>query len=126
VRRRFAIASLFFGWLCANGAILDTAQIFAWARMFTGYTQTLTMADALQETFDASKPCPICLAVAKAKAASQKQAPQSVERSAEKLLLACEVPAKILIPPSTREWTDAPSRIALTRTERVPVPPPRA
>ena len=126
MRRTLAIACLFVAWICANGAVWDTAQVFAWARMFTGYTQTQTVTAALDETFDASKPCPICRAVAKAKEAAQKQAPQTVERSSEKLLLACEVPAKILIPPAKHEWTDVPPRLALTRTERVPVPPPRA
>ena len=115
-----------FAWLCANGALWDVAQIFAWAKMFTGYTQTLSVTAALEQTFDASKPCEFCRAVAKAKDLEQKQAPQSVERSAERLLLACETPAKIVIESPFTEWPDAPSRAALTRTEQVPVPPPRA
>jgi len=126
VRRHVAIVSLLFAWLCANGAVWDVAQIFAWARMFTGYTQTLSVTAALTETFDASKPCDLCLNIAKAKAAEQKQAPQTIERSAEKIFLACETPAKILLEPAIRDWADAPWRAAVTRTEAVPVPPPRA
>ena len=126
MRRTLAIASLFVAWICANGAVWDVVQIFAWARMFTGYTQTQTVTAAIEETFDGSKPCPICRAVAKAKEAAHKQAPQSVERSAEKLLLACEFPEKLLIGPSADGWPDAAVRSGPVRIEPVPVPPPRA
>jgi hypothetical protein len=126
VRRAFPTACLLFAWICANGAIWDAVQFFAWARMFTGFTQTLSVRAALNETFDATKPCAICCAVAKAREAEQKQAPQPIERSAEKLLLACEPPPRVVIEPPLAEWPDATSRVAPTRTERVPVPPPRA
>ena len=54
-------------WLCANGALLDLVQVFAWSRMFAGYTQTMTVGAALRETFDPAKPCELCLGVADAK-----------------------------------------------------------
>jgi hypothetical protein len=126
VRRAFPTAALIFAWLCANGAIWDAAQIFAWAKMFTGYAQTLSLGAALAQTFDASKPCDMCVSVAKAKDLAQKQAPQSIERAVEKILLACEVPARVVIEVPFAEWPPARSRVALVRTEQVPVPPPRA
>ena len=126
VRRAFPTACLLFAWLCANGAIWDVAQLFAWARMFTGYAQTLSVTAALEETFDASKPCDLCRSVAKATEGEQRQPPQSLGRSVEKILLACEVPAGVVIEAPFAEWPHAPSRVALTRTEQVPVPPPRA
>ena len=53
MRRKFAVLSLAFAWLCANGAIWDAAQVVAWAKMFAGYAQTLSVSAALEETFDA-------------------------------------------------------------------------
>jgi hypothetical protein len=125
VRRAFPTACLVFAWLCANGAIWDAAQLFAWAKMFTGYAQTLSVTAALAETFDPSKPCAMCRKVAKAKESGQKEAPQSLERAVEKIFLTCEVPARVVIEAPFVEWPAAQSRTALVRTEQVPVPPPR-
>ena len=85
-QRTFAIASLIFAWICANGAVWDAVQVFAWARMFAGYAHTLPVRAALRETFDPGKPCEICMAVAKAKEAERKQAPRPLERSTAKLV----------------------------------------
>ena len=94
--------------------------------MFAGYAQTLPMRAALAETFDARKPCELCVSVAKAKELGQKQAPPTVERTAEKILLACETPPRAVFAVPLDGWPDAPARVALTRTDAVPVPPPRA
>ncbi|MBI5771546.1 MAG: hypothetical protein HZA93_27480 [Verrucomicrobia bacterium] len=126
MRRAFPTAALIFAWLCANGALWDAAQLFAWAKMFAGYAQTLTVTHAIEQTFDASKPCEMCVSIAKAKEIEQTRAPQSIEHSTEKLVLACELPPRTVFEVPRLEWPDAPSRVALIRTERVPVPPPRA
>ena len=125
VRRTIAIAGLLLAWICANGAVWDVVQVFAWARMFAGYVHVLPVRAALSETFDSSKPCEFCIAVAKAKETEQKQTPQQIERSVEKLVLACEAPEKILIPPSACEWPADPLHFGVVRIEPVPVPPPR-
>ena len=126
VQRTIAIASLIFAWICANGAVWDAVQVFAWARMFADYAHTLPVGTALRETFDPGKPCAICLAVAKAKEAEQKQAPRPLERSTAKLVLACETQEKIQIVPLPRAWPAVPDRTGAIRSEPVPVPPPRA
>ena len=127
VRRPLPTACLIFAWLCANGAIWDAAQILAWAKMFAGYAQTLSVGAALEETFDSSKPCDMCRTVAKAKEAEQQQTAQTIERATEgKLLLACEIPARVVIEVPFAAWPDVASRLAPLRTEPVPVPPPRA
>ena len=125
VRRTLAIASLLLAWICANGAVWDVVQVFAWARMFAGYAHVLPVQAALSETFDSNKPCPICLAVAKAKETEHRQSPQQIERSAEKLVLACEASERVLIQPSAQEWPADPAHPGLVRIEPVPVPPPR-
>ena len=67
MRRTFCITCLLFAWLCANDVLWNAVQVFAWARMFTGYTRALTVSEALCETFDLSKPCDLCKTVSKAK-----------------------------------------------------------
>ena len=126
VRRRVAIVSLFFAWVCANGAIWDAAQVFAWGKMFAGYTQTMGIADALRATFDPAKPCEMCVGVANAKETARQQLPQAVESSAEKLLLALHTSAPIVLVNSAAEWPAVLASAAPVRTESVPVPPPRA
>ena len=106
MQRTFAIASLILAWICANGAVWDAVQVFAWARMFAGYSHTLPARAALRETFDPGKPCAICLAVAKAKEAEQKQAPRPLERSTAKLVLACETQEKTqIVPLPQQDWS---------------------
>jgi len=126
VWRTFAISSLFFAWICANGAVWDAVQVFAWARMFASYSHTLPARAALRETFDPGKPCAICMAVAKAKEAERKQAPRPLERSTAKLVLACETAEKPLIVPLPDAWPAVPVHTGSIRIEPVPVPPPRA
>jgi hypothetical protein len=126
VRKNVAILSLLFAWLCANGALLDGVQVFAWAKMFAGYTQTMTVAAALRETFDPAKPCEMCLGVAAAKDTARKQLPASVENSTEKIVLALEAANKIVQAPVPDAWPPLAAVAALSRSEAVPVPPPRA
>jgi hypothetical protein len=125
VRKNVSVAGLLLAWLCANGAVWDIAQVFAWGRMFVGYTQTMTVAAALRETFNPAKPCEMCVTVSTAKTAEQQQAPVALERAIEKLVLVCESPAPIIFVASSREWPAVLASAAPGRVEAVPVPPPR-
>lgn len=126
MRRKSAIFSLLFAWLCANGALLDGVQVFAWVKMFAGYTQTMSVPAALRETFDPTKPCEMCVGVASAKDTTRKQLPSSVERSAEKITLALQPTPVLVIAPHAPAWPEVLPVAAVTRCESVPVPPPRA
>lgn len=126
MRKNIAIFSLLFAWLCANGALLDVVQVLAWGKMFAGYTQTMSVAAALRETFDPAKPCAMCLGVAEAKEATKQQRPATVESSAEKLLLAYHANAIFVVPHSPGDWPAALASVVPSRTDPVPVPPPRA
>jgi hypothetical protein len=125
VRKHLATLSLLFAWLCANGALSDVAQIFAWSRMFTEYARVLPVSAALTETFDASKPCELCLAVKETRQADAKQSP-ALASSAEKLLLSCNATAPIVFTPPATDWPAAIHWSLCTRVDAVPVPPPRA
>lgn len=126
MRRSVAIVSLFFAWLCANGAIWDVVQVVAWTRMFAGYTGSLSVRDALRETFDPAKPCDLCVVVAKAKAPEQTSTPQSTERATQKLTLACDSAELTVFVSPDRAWPEMGPPVAFRRVEPVPLPPPRA
>ena len=126
VRKKFAIFSLLFAWLCANGALLDGVQVFAWAKMFAGYARVLPVGEALRVTFDPMKPCDLCLGIASAKETAKQQLPQSSERSSEKVQLACHANSVFVVQQTPDEWPAALASAAPRRVEKVPVPPPRA
>jgi hypothetical protein len=126
VRRRIATFSLLFAWVCANGAIWDAVQVFAWGKMFAGYSQTMSVSAALRATFDPEKPCEMCVGVATAKETAKQQLPQSVEQSAEKLQLAIQSSSVIVFETSATPWPATLASAAPVRSEAVPVPPPRA
>ncbi len=127
VRKNLSIAALLFAWLCANGALLDFVQVFAWGKMFSENACTMSVTAALQATFDPAQACDICVSVAAAKDSTEKQSPASVERaSAEKLLLALHAPARPFFISPAADWPETLASVAPSRTESVPVPPPRA
>jgi hypothetical protein len=125
VRKKSATVCLLLAWLCANGAVSDLAQIFAWGRMFSGYARVLSVNEALAETFDASKPCDLCVAVQETR--ENDSQPQAVAASSQKLFLACaSTMVAQLLPPPVGKWPAASDWIVATRIEPVPVRPPRA
>jgi hypothetical protein len=126
MRKPLASLSLLVAWLCANGAIWDAAQLLVWGKMFSDNARVMRVGAALAATFDPAKACQLCAGVATAKETARQQLPQSVERSAEKLLLALPSPAPALSAPPAPAWPRPVAQRALARADAVPVPPPRA
>lgn len=126
MRKKTALFALLLAWLCANGVLLDAAQVLAWAKMFAGYSNTMSVAAALDATFDPAKPCNLCVGISTARDAAKQQLPQAVERTAEKLLLALHRPDPIVLTNDTGDWPAMLASVAPSRTDSVPVPPPRA
>lgn len=126
MRKNLALISLLFAWLCANGALLDAVQVFAWGKMFAENARTRPLGEALRTTFDPAQPCALCLGVAAAKATAARELPSSVERpAAEKFLLALHSPARPFFAPSSADWPVTLASVTPSRTEPVPLPPPR-
>lgn len=123
--RRVASVSLLCAWLCASGAMLDFAQVFAWARMYAGYARTESVAAAARDTFDPGKPCAICRALSRARETCGAPAPAAAPASPEKIVLILERVAPFIAVPERPEWPAAPSARALVRAADVPVPPPK-
>ena len=129
VRRSISLFTLLFAWLCANGSVWDVVQVVAWGKMFAGYAQTLSFGQSVRETMDPDKPCRLCLAVSKARAAAaQNRAAASSERENRlaKLLLNREERAPFYLRTTTSEWAEYAPVIGPEHIEAVPVPPPRA
>ncbi|MSU73129.1 MAG: hypothetical protein EXS43_12440 [Opitutus sp.] len=126
MRKKLSIVGLLVAWLCANGALLDVVQVFAWGRMFAGYAESMTVGAALSATFDPAKPCELCVSVAQTKDQQEKQAPAELLRAKDHpLVLACDLPAAIVFSAPNQEWPAGPALAPPGRNDPVPVPPPR-
>ncbi|HZZ20982.1 MAG TPA: hypothetical protein VFE25_16525 [Opitutaceae bacterium] len=123
--RRLASISLLCAWLCASGAMLDVAQAFAWGRMFAGYTKTESVVSAARDTFDASRPCSLCLAVKAAREASSRHSPEVQTTDGSKVVLAFVDTGIFVDQSAARNWSRVPCSSLPARAEDVPLPPPR-
>jgi hypothetical protein len=127
VRRKLSITCLVIAWLCANGTLLDVVQVVAWGRMFAGYSCDLSPLRALEKTFDVNQPCPLCVAVHKARDTAREQLPKDAVPggATERLLLMLDLPPAVVLTAPEVGWPGVADATGLTRTEMVPVPPPR-
>ena len=126
VLRRLPTFALLCAWLCASGALLDMAQVFAWTRMFAGYARSESIVAAAKETFDPAKPCALCCAVGKAREASRQHGPAVPAAASERMVLILERPVPFVPASDGRGWPDVKSSRATALSGDVPVPPPKA
>jgi len=112
---------LCLAWLCANGALWDCVQVFAWGKMIHDYSQIMPLTKAVERTFDGSAPCEICLVVVEGKAP---QTPPQVERSHEKVVLAYHATEEIFLQAPESCWPAPKIGTGPMRTDEVPVRPP--
>ncbi len=127
MRRALSTTALLLAWLCANGAVWNVVQVVAWAKMFHEYAQVMPVGDALDLTFDGSAPCDMCsIAQGGQDTARQLPAEAALGGGSEKILLMADwAPTDVLVTPEF-VWPGLVHEAGLTRTEAVPVPPPRA
>jgi hypothetical protein len=123
--RRLPAVSLFVAWLCASGAMLDVAQVFAWARMFTGYARNESVVAAVRDTFDPARPCALCCALSKARQAEGRGVPAAPAMSGDRIILILDRPEVFVAESPERAWPDDALVRPAARTGDVPVPPPR-
>lgn len=106
--------------------VWNVVQVVAWARMFQQFSQVMPAARALQATFDGSAPCPLCKLSQTAQDNARKQLPAEAALGAsDKLLLVCDTSAPVILVRPDSAWPGVVHDTGLTRTEAVPVPPPR-
>jgi hypothetical protein len=124
--RRLPTISLLCAWLCASGAMLDVAQVFAWTRMFTGYARNESVLAAVRDTFDPARPCAICCALCRARQAESQPVPAVPAAAGDRLILILDRPEVFVVGSPVRAWPDGPLVRAAARAGDVPVPPPKA
>lgn len=128
MRRTISTTCLLLAWLCANGAVWNVVQVVAWGKMFHDYSQMMPVASALELTFDGSAPCELCHLSQDAQDSARSQLPTdaALGGGAEKILFVADsAPAFVLVAPASA-WPGLVHEAGLTRTDAVPVPPPRA
>ena len=123
--RRLASVSLLCAWLCAGGAMLDVAQVAAWARMFAGYARTESVVAAARDTFDPQRPCAICRALSRARETCGHRPPAIPSAGPERIVLILEPAIPLVVRSARPEWPRAPISRVLVLAADVPVPPPR-
>ncbi len=123
MRRAFTIITLCFAWLCANGALWDATQVFAWGKMIHDYSQTMPLSTAIEKTFNGTAPCEICVVV---EDVQQQEPAQQIERaSSDKVLLAFQPTEPVILTEPEYSWPGSIDRDGLIRTKPVPVRPPK-
>ena len=126
MRHRISITALLLAWLCANGAVWNVAQAVAWAKMIHDYSRVMPAAKAWQVTFDGSKPCELCKFSRTAQETEREQLPREADLGgSDKILLAFHVAAPLVLHVPDTAWPGVDHDTDLTRTEPVPVRPPR-
>jgi hypothetical protein len=126
VRRHISLFALLLAWLCANGAVWNVVQLVGWAKMLHDYSQVMPTAKAIQVTFDGSKPCELCQLSQSAQDAAREQQPRDADLGgSDKTLLAFHVTAPLVLHMPDTDWPGVVHDTGLTRTEPVPVRPPR-
>lgn len=125
MRRVVAIFSLVVAWLCANGAVWDAMQIAAWGRMFAAYSQTMAFSQALRETLDPSKPCEMCVGIAKARDEGHKDLPTREQQAAAKFVLISHTVDRPVFSNDPGNWLEHSMLPGPARTDPVPLRPPR-
>lgn len=125
MRRKISIAALLVAWLCANGAVWNVVQLVAWAKMFHDYSEVLPASQALRLTFEGD-PCDLCHIAQGAQDTAREQLPhEAALGGSDRLLLACETTPTVVIAAPDTDWPGLVHVAGLTRTDAVPVPPPR-
>ncbi len=124
MRRNLRALCMLAAWLCANGAALDVAQAFAWARMFAGYSRTATVEVAARETLDPSNLCSICRAVQKSREHESRHA-DTAPQPGRITLLICQGVETALSRPAEPDWPETVAAFAPSWRPAVPLPPPR-
>jgi len=115
-------------WLVVLALVVSTGahwlalQSVAWATMAVRFSQTDTVAVALEKTFNGQNPCDLCKAVAEGQKNERKEAVLKLDVKLELLLQAS--PIVVLRPPAAVQ-TPTPVPTFFARTEAPPTPPPR-
>lgn len=121
--RRLQLLLAVTAWLFATGIAWDLLQLFAWGQMFAGYSENLSIAAAVRETFEGER-CPLCKAVDDAKREERRSPELALGRDRPVLIPLAAASVAVERPPAStwRAFADEPSG---RLREAPPTPPPR-
>jgi hypothetical protein len=128
MRRQVSVILVLAAWLLATGSQWDLAQTFAWGRMITNYSSSMSLAQAVKKTFGGEM-CSLCRAVQQAKQQQEADSAKTTEGKVPGKILLVSVPATpIFLSPASScvGLTAAVSAPLSAERSAPPSPPPRA
>lgn len=126
MRRHVSVCALVLAWLFANGAAWNVVQVVAWVKMFHDYSQVMPVRDALRVTFEGES-CNLCQIAQNGAETAREQLPKSdTFGGSDRLLLAFHATPVFVVASPDHGWPGLAHEAGRTRTDSVPVPPPRA
>ena len=129
MRLRIAQLVACFAWLLASGGHWDAIQAFAWGRMIVGYSRTMSLDEAMAQTFDADNLCGVCEWVAESKtrdSAPGTDAPGDLVAKARPPLALPPMHVFFNVSSAAQEWPRHQVWRAEQWRDAPPVEPPRA
>lgn len=124
VRHKFAQTAVAFLLILTVGGHWFFLQSVAWVGMFTKFSRTSTVSQALVKTFNGKNPCKLCLVVEEGKRAENKHDSIKVETKLDLFFLDrhahWQPPLLERFQPFLPQFTPA-----LARFEQPPTPPPQ-
>jgi len=118
--------SLLLAAFLAVGSHWDFAQVFAWGRMFALNSRSMSLQEALRDTFNPAKKCALCRAVEHAR--DQQEQSQLPDPKIQKEILLTFAPKSLFITYSAEKSVVRPRNWKTPSFDKAtpPVPPPRA
>lgn len=124
--RHLQLTCLLTAWLFATGCQWEFVQVFGWARMIVNYSKTMTLREAVVQTFTPGNECEICCAVrhAKQKETGDTPAGSSLQKNTKWVFQAAT--RIVFAGPAEPAWPLGTQSVRSAERAAPPVPPPRA
>lgn len=126
MRRKLSLITMLTAWLLATGSHWDLVQTFAWGRMIATYSQTMSLAQAVELTFTPDNLCGVCESVSEAKQHQDTAMPSDAKALGKILLVYQPVPAFCVTLAVAGMETARVKTLVHRERASPPVPPPRA
>ena len=124
MRTKLQLICILTAWLFATGAQWDVTQTFAWAKMFSSYSKSMSLGSALKKTFGGEM-CAICRAVDCAKQQERAASLPSGGFTAKMVFVLQEKPIFIFATPLFHNWSPSDTVYDDVLKAGPPTPPPR-
>jgi len=124
LRKNIHYFFIVIAWLLATGVQWDIAQTFAWAKMYSEYSESMSIGAALKKTFTGKK-CTLCKAVDSAKQQQTASSLPSAGFGAKMIFVLQEKPVFIFATDDLLSWSLSDSIYGSFEHLGPLTPPPR-